>query len=62
MSKQKHTTGQLPDVLSQLLGRKIPLHRVLYAIRARGIQPIEIVGRYRLFDEEAVNQLAAELA
>jgi len=62
MSKVKFTTGEISEVLTQRLGKRIALHRVLYAIRSRGIQPVEVVGRYRLFDNGALDRLACELS
>lgn len=61
MSKYR-TTGQIQEELSHRMSRIVPLHRILYAIRSLGIKPAARVGQYRLFDEDAVNQLAAELS
>lgn len=62
MGNQKLTIGRIQEQLSHRLNRLVPMHRILYAIRARGIKPAGRAGQYRLFDEAAVDQLAAELA
>lgn len=39
----------------------VPLHRVQYAVLARGIKPIGRAGMLRLFDSRGVEQIAAAL-
>jgi hypothetical protein len=38
-----------------------PLHCVEYAIKSRSIEPCGIAGKLRVFDEDAVAQIAAAL-
>jgi len=46
--------------VSQQLG--VPLHRLQYVLRSRPhIQPTATAGRLRLFDEQAVRSIEAEL-
>jgi len=45
-------------VIASRLG--LPVHRVEYLIRARGIKPIGRAGTARIFSEEAVQAIAAE--
>jgi len=40
----------------------IPIHRVEYVIRARGIRPCGWAGNARVFSEEDVNRIAAEIS
>ncbi len=49
------TVGQIASYLS------VPLHRVEYLIRARGIKPAGWAGNARVFSDEAVRLIAAEL-
>ena len=46
-----------------LIARRLkePLWRVEYVIRTRNIRPISRAGNLRVFDEPAVQQIAAEL-
>jgi hypothetical protein len=46
-------------VIARQMGE--PIHRIEYIIRTRNIRPTRIVGRYRVFDEAAVNLIVAEL-
>lgn len=46
--------------IAQRLG--VPLHRVEYLIRSRGISPRSRAGQLRVFTEEDVLRLAEELA
>jgi len=39
----------------------VPVHRVEYVVRARGIQPCGWAGNARVFPEEAVEAIAAQL-
>jgi hypothetical protein len=50
------TTGEIAVEL------KLPLHKVLYIIGSRGIEPTTRVGRFRAFDAKAVRQVAAAAA
>ena len=45
--------------LARRLG--IPVHRVDYVIRARGIRPCGWAGNARVFSEEDVHRIAAEI-
>jgi hypothetical protein len=38
-----------------------PLHRIEYVIRSRGIRPAAVAGNVRVFDEAAVERIAAAL-
>ena len=38
-----------------------PIHRVEYAIRTRDIEPAGIAGNLRIFNEEAIEQVASAL-
>ena len=38
-----------------------PVHRIAYVIRSRGIAPMAKAGNARVFSEEAVQRIAAEL-
>ena len=58
----------MPEILSHLptvgviaheLG--VPLHRVEYIIRARGIAPVGRAGNARVFSDADVQRIAAEL-
>jgi hypothetical protein len=49
------TTGEIARRLGQ------PIHRIEYVIRARRLQPSGWAGNARVFCEEAVDQIAAEL-
>jgi DNA-binding transcriptional MerR regulator len=49
-----HTIGEVAARLS------VPLHRVDYVVRTRGIQPAR-VGPYRVFSDQAVARIKAEL-
>lgn len=51
----------LPTVgeIAQRLG--VPVHRVVYVIESRGIEPAGWAGNSRVFDEPAVNRVASEL-
>lgn len=40
----------------------VPIHRVLYVIRTREIQPIGRAGSTRVFDDAARDRIFAELA
>lgn len=46
-------------VIAQRLG--VPIHRVAYIIRARGIAPVGRAGNARTFAEEQVEQISVEL-
>lgn len=39
----------------------VPIHRVLYVIRSRGIRPVSKAGNARLFSEADAKRLASEL-
>jgi len=47
-------------VIAQRLG--VPLHRVLYVVRARSIKPVGWAGNSRVFAESDVQRIASELA
>lgn len=49
------TIGEIARRLSE------PVHRVQYVIRARGIRPCGWAGNVRVFPEDAVDIIAAEL-
>jgi hypothetical protein len=49
------TTGEI----ARRLG--VPAHRIEYIVRTRGIQPCGWAGNARVFDEEGVAAIAAEL-
>lgn len=49
------TIGEIARRLSE------PVHRVQYVIRARGIRPCGWAGNARVFPEDAVDIIAAEL-
>ena len=50
-----YTVGEI----AKRVGR--PVHRVLYYIRSRRIQPVGRAGRYRLFDDNAVRLIVEGL-
>ncbi|REJ87131.1 MAG: hypothetical protein DWQ34_25780 [Planctomycetota bacterium] len=50
-----HTVGQIAERLRR------PLHRVLYVVRERRIEPVCRAGQTRMFDENAVKRIEAEL-
>jgi hypothetical protein len=54
-ARESYTVG----VIARLLNK--PLHRVEYAIRSRGISPDAVAGNARVFDEDAVEKIAAAL-
>jgi hypothetical protein len=39
----------------------VPVHRIAYIIRTRGIEPAGIAGNVRLFDEAAAQRIGSEL-
>ena len=49
------TTGKIATQLNE------PLHRILYAVRTRGISPTSIAGNVRVFEAEQVEQIASAL-
>jgi DNA-binding transcriptional MerR regulator len=40
----------------------IPIHRVEYLVRARDIKPVSRAGRFRVFDEQAIETLRQEVS
>ena len=40
---------------------RVPLHRVEYVIRARGIRPASLAGNVRVFSEDDVDRIGNEL-
>ena len=50
------TTGDIAESLG------VPHHRILYIIQTRKIEPATRVKHYRLFDQNAVETIEAELA
>jgi len=50
-----HTVGEIAHKLG------VPLHRVEYLIRARGIRPSSWAGNARVFSDKAVERIAREL-
>jgi hypothetical protein len=53
--KTIYTVGQIAERLNE------PLHRVDYAIRTRGIEPSAQTGNARIFEEDAIERVAAAL-
>ncbi len=49
------TTGRIAGKLG------VPIHRVSYIIRSRGLKPAALAGRLRLYDREAVAMIRHEL-
>lgn len=49
------TTGRIAGKLG------VPLHRVNYIIRSRGLKPAALAGRLRLYDRETVAMIRHEL-
>lgn len=39
----------------------VPIHRVVYIIRSRGIEPVSQAGNARIFAAENVDEIGAEL-
>jgi hypothetical protein len=56
-----HTTGQLQAILRERYGIDVPAHRILYVLRSRGIAASQRAGRYRLFTDQEIARIAAEL-
>ncbi len=57
------TTGQIAIRLTEMLGRYVPPWWVANAIKAKGIPPTISTGkRIRLYGQDAIDQLAAELS
>jgi len=56
------TAPSIPTIgeIARRLG--IPVHRVEYLIRARGIRPCGWAGNARVFSEEDVQRIAAEIS
>lgn len=52
---QLDTVGRIAD------RHGVPLHRVQYVVRTKGIEPTAIAGRLRLFDRDAVARIRYEL-
>jgi len=50
-----HCVGSLSKVY------RVPVHRIEYIIRTRGIQPAGMAGNVRLFDEPAARRVGSEL-
>ena len=50
-----HSVGTLAQLF------RVPIHRIQYVIRSRGIEPAGIAGNVRLFDEAAAKRIASEL-
>jgi hypothetical protein len=50
-----YTVGRIARRLNE------PLHRVEYAVKTRGIEPVGIAGNVRVFEEDAVESVAAAL-
>ena len=40
----------------------LPVHRLDYYIRTRGVKPIERAGRFRVYDESVLDLLRSELS
>ena len=38
-----------------------PVHRVDYIILSRNIKPVQLAGRFRVFDEEALERIRSEV-
>jgi hypothetical protein len=55
------TTEPLPTVgvIADRIGEAV--HRIEYVIRSRGIEPLGRAGNARVFSEQAVERIAAEL-
>ena len=54
--------GELQTISDIADSLGVPRHRVAYAVRTRGIEPTTRVKHYRLFDQDAVETIRAELA
>ena len=50
-----HSVGTLARLF------RVPVHRIQYVIRSRGIAPAGIAGNVRLFDEAAAQWVGSEL-
>ena len=50
-----HSVGTLAKLFD------VPVHRIAYVIRSRGIEPAGIAGNVRLFDEAAAQWIGSEL-
>ena len=50
-----HSVGTLAQLF------RVPVHRIQYVIRSRGIAPAGIAGNVRLFDDAAAQWIASEL-
>ena len=63
MSTTDHTSAPPRlDTLGRIADRlDVPIHRVAYIVRARGIRPTAYAGRLRLWDRAAVARIIAEL-
>jgi len=48
-----------PGVIARELG--VPLHRVLYVLRSRDIEPVARAGTLRLYDNAAIARVRHEL-
>lgn len=55
MSQKLYSIGQIAEAL------KVPIHRVEYVIRARGVTHIGWVGNARVYDEQALQWIKLEL-
>jgi hypothetical protein len=55
------TTDRAPTVgeIARRLGE--PIHRIEYVLRTRAIHPVAIAGNCRVYSEEDVERIAAEL-
>lgn len=59
MNASEPVTLDTPGRIAAKLG--VPLHRVQYIIRSRGVEPSAYAGRLRLFNREAVARIRHEL-
>lgn len=64
MAQATTSTAEPPDCTVGEIARRagVPVHRVEYHVRARGIEPVRTASRYRLFSADVANSIAAELA
>lgn len=58
MSTSTPTMSTVGEIARRLV---VPVHRIEYIIRARNIQPCGWAGNARVFPEDAVKAIAAEL-
>ncbi len=55
MPRQLLTLGQIAD------RARLPIHRIDYFLRSRGIKPVARAGQLRVFGQAALDRVLAEL-